>query len=279
MKPLQLLLVSLREDWRDSLLESLNGAGYNFKIKEVRNKKEALLACNQSRYDALVTSCCLPDGSSADLVGVLAYIMPCLMLRDGCIPSPSASPLPSSIQAAHLPPSAKKPGDWISLLEKTILQWESATATHIAKGYLNQRMLFDKAAVRCASELRFQSENSIDNVLGVMLEVLEVSRVYIREALPENSRSSRFVHEKSALGQMPALGPYRSVHEVLLSDSDGSRRYLGIEDTIAQRTWNRGEADLLSTVASLLNARPEHKTRPASGWFDNIIQGNSRFAV
>jgi len=277
MKPLQLLLVSFRENWRDSLLESLHSAGYVFKIKEVANKKEALQACNQSRYDALITSCCLPDGPSGDLVLVLGNTMPCLVIRDGCTPGSSAAKVPFPTQGAHLPPSAKQPQAWINLLEKTIRQWESAVATRINKGHWNQRMIFDKAAVRCASELHYKSENSIDNVLGVMLEVLEVSRVYIREALAENSRSSRFVHEKSALGQIPTLGPYKSVHEVLLSEANGSKRYLGIEDTITRRTWNQGEADLVSTVADLLSARPDEKIRPTSGWYTNILRSSPLF--
>lgn len=276
MKPLHLLLVSLRETWRDSLLDSLSSAGYIFKVKEVMNKKEALQACNHARYDALITSCCLPDGASADLVRVLGNAMPCLMLRDGCPPDSIGKAL-FPAQAAQIPPPAKQPQAWVKLLEKTIRQWESAATNRINQGRQNQHMLFNKAVVRCASELHYHSENSIDNVLGVMLDVLEVSRVYIREALPGKHHPSRLVHEISASGQMPALGPHRSVHEVLLSESNGSERYLGIEDTVMRRTWNRGEADLMSTVATLLNAAPEGMTRPASGWLNNILRGNTVF--
>jgi hypothetical protein len=160
------------------------------------------------------------------------------------------------------------------MLENTIHHWENRMTSRIDRDHRNKCILYHKAAGLCARELHYRPDNSVKNVLEIVLEVLEVSRVYIREVLPENYRPTRFIHEVSALGQMPALGPYCSVHEVLLSESNGSRRYLGIEDTLTRRTWNQQETDLVNTVATLLRATQEGKSRPASGWFNRILGGN-----
>ncbi|MPR35311.1 hypothetical protein [Salmonirosea aquatica] len=275
MKPLQLLLVSLRPDWCESLSKSLYSAGYAYKIKEVGNKKEALRACNQSKYDALITCCCLPDGSPTDLVQVLGNTMPCLVIRDGC-PAGTATDTPSfSTLEVQPPPATHQPRAWVGLVENTIRRWENAMAAQLDKQTGNQRKLYDKAANLCANELQNISNNTPENVLEIILEVLEVSRVYIRDTISENFRASPFVHEVTASGQMPDLGPYRSVYEVALSESDGSKRYLGVEDTITPRTWNKGEAELLSTVATLLKASHEHKTRSGTSWLHGLMGSNS----
>lgn len=278
MKPLHLLLVSFRDNWRDSLTDSLYSSGYVFKVKEVANKKEALKACNQARYDALITSCSLPDGSPNDLVLALGDTMPCLVLRDDCSLGASASAAPFATQLPQMPPPLHQPRAWIKLLEDTIRQWKDDMATRIDKNHRNQHILYHRAASLCAHELHYRPQNSIEKVLEIVLEVLEVSRVYIREALPENYRPSQFVQEVSASGQMPALGPHRSVHEVLVSESNGTRRYLGVEDTLRPRTWNQRETELVDTVATLLGATQEEKRRPASGWF-NALMGSSPFIM
>lgn len=74
--------------------------------------------------------------------------------------------------------------------------------------------------------------------------VLSVTRVYIWEALSENYRSSRFLHEISAAGQVPYLGPHRSVHEVFISQSNGCKRYLGVENTLTRHTGNPRETEI-----------------------------------
>lgn len=279
MKPLQLLLVCLRENWRESLTDSLYSAGYVFKVKVVANKKEALKACNQARYDALVTSCSLPDGSPNDLVLVLGHTMPCLILRDGCSPDTSTSATHFPTQLPQIPPPPRQPKAWIKMLEDTIRQWERVMATHIDKDYRNQHMLYNRAAGLCAHELHHRSENSIKNVLSIVLEVLGASRVYIREAFPESYHTSQLVQEAAAWGQIPALGPYRSVYEVLVSESNGAKRFLGVEDTLTPRTWNQRETELVNTVATLLRATHEEKFRPASGWFDGNPGSSPLFMV
>lgn len=278
MKPFHLLLVSLRENWRDSLTDSLHSSGYVFKIKEVADKKEAIRACSQARYDALVTSCSLPDGSPNDLVLVLGSAIPCLVLRDGCPPGTAISRAIFTTLLPQTPPPADQSTAWIEMLESTIRQWENAMATRIDQDHHSEHMLYHKAAKLCFDELHFSTENRIDNVLRIVIGVLNVSRVYIREALPENSRSSRFMHEISAAGQVPYLGPQRSVHEVFLSEYNGCKRYLGVEDTLTRRTWNPRETELVDTVATFLRTTREVRTHTAASWL-NGIPGGSRLVM
>ena len=263
MQPFHLLLVSLRPDWRDSLTDSLRSSGYVLKLKEVADKKEALKACNHARYDALVTSCSLPDGSPNDLVLVLGSAMPCLVLRDGCHPGPSVG---TATFANQLPPPVHQPDAWLAMLESTIRQWEGTLAARMDKDRHSEYLFFHKVAELCLSELHSASEKSIENVLRIVLGVLEVSRVYIREEPSDHHRSSRFTHEISASGQAAWFGPQGSVHEVLLSECNGHRRYLGVEDALRRRNWNPRETRLVDTVATLLKAPRQEKQHCASGW-------------
>lgn len=277
MKPFHLLLVCLRENWRDSLTDSLQSSGYVFRIKEVADKREALRACSQARYDALVTSCSLPDGSPNDLVLVLGNTIPCLVLRDGCHLGTSSSQAIFTNQLPQAPPPAHPSTAWVEMLEGTIRQWENAMVTRLDQDYQREHLLYHKAAKLCFDELHYSTENSIDNVLRIVMGVLNVSRVYIREAFTENYRSSRFVHELSAAGQVPYLGPHRSVHEVFLSESNGCKRYLGIEDTLTRRTWNPLETELVYTVATFLRTTREVRTHAASSWLNGVAAGSQLF--
>lgn len=163
------------------------------------------------------------------------------------------------------------------MLESTIREWENAMATRLDQDHQREHTLYRKAAKLCFDELHFSTENRLDNVLRIVMGVLNVSRVYIRETLSENYCSSRFTHEISAAGQVPYLGPYRSAYEVFLSECNGCKRYLGIEDTLTRRTWNPRETGLVDTVANLLRTAREGRTPVTSSWFNGISGGSRLF--
>ncbi len=253
MEPIKLLLVSFREEWRTNLLESLHFSGYYFEIEDVFNKKQALQACYASKYDIVITSHFLPDGSSDDLVKVLGSIIPCLVIKDeGHLkmePTDAENELNYIERCYH---TLRHPMAWITTLKQVMIKWEKSVAGKIAQGRKNQRQLFDKVAARCAHELYHSTENRIENALKVILEIMQVSRVYIRDTPSPINLASSYIHEISAPGQSLPMGPYHSVFEVPIIGLNGQRSYLGVEDTTNQRVWEKAETDLLKTIATLL---------------------------
>ncbi|TDB64031.1 hypothetical protein [Arundinibacter roseus] len=249
MESLQLLLVSIREEWQNCLIQTLQSSGYEVKIKVVSSKKQALLACYQSKFELLVTNESLADGACGDLVHVLGYSMPCLIVQEegtvaGHITEHSCS------HALSLP--AQQPDLWEGILKEVIRGWENRVATKIAQGEQNQRSLYHKVAARCASELYHSTENRIENALKVLLDIMELSRVYIREAASSTQASAAILHEIVAPGQKNLNTPFGSTYEVLIPRPNGERTYLGVEDSIKERNWQNAEIDLLKAVASLL---------------------------
>lgn len=253
MEPIKLLLVSFRDEWRKNLLESLQFAGYSYVINDVPNKKQALQACYGSKYDIIITSNLLPDGSSNDLVQVLGSIIPCLVIQDDCALKMIDTVIENElnyIERCYL--TLKQPIAWVSTLKQVMVKWEKSVARKIAQGRKNQRILFDKVAARCAIELHDSTENRVENVLKVVLDIMEVSRVYIRNNPNTSEFTSNYIHEISAPGQTHPMGPFRSVFEVPIIGINGQNCYLGVEDTTNHRVWEKAETDLLKTIASLL---------------------------
>lgn len=253
MEPLKLLLVSFREEWRSDLMKSLQNSGYVFEIMDVLNKKQALQACYQSKYDILLTSHYLPDGASGDLVQVLGSTIPCLVINDEINPKSDHLRTDQDLQIvekSYL--SMMQPKSWINTLKLVILKWEKSVVNKIAQGHINQRTLFDKVAARCAIELYNSSENRIENALKVILDIMEVSRIYVRNAPRQAKNSSVILHEISAPGEVPSSGLHRSVYEVPIYSKSGQLSFLGVEDTTNLRVWEKAETDLLKTIAALL---------------------------
>jgi hypothetical protein len=113
-------------------------------------------------------------------------------------------------------------------------------------------------AARCAAELCRNTEHRIEEVLRIILEILEVSRIYVCNSPGhKKSTSSLVTHEQFAPGHQHYPEPYHSVYEVPIWQSNGQGSYLGVEDTLHQREWDKAEQDLLKTVASLLRKNPE----------------------
>jgi hypothetical protein len=253
MEPLKLLLVSFREEWHNSLIQSLLASGYSFEVHHVSTKKQALFACYQSKYDILITNYQLPDGSSKDLVQVLGDTVACLVVSEDSTFFKIKAQLDQQYTEKSYR-SLRHPKAWISTLKQVLTKWEKSVASRIVQGCHNRRLLFHKVAARCAEELYHPTENRVENALKVILDILEVSRIYVRD-LPTGS--SMVAYEISAPGQQHSSGPFSSVYEVPIRQADGGVSYLGVEDTIKQRVWDKAEIDLLKTVASLLRQNPE----------------------
>lgn len=253
MEPLKLLLVCFRNEWKNNLLESLHQSGYYFEIVNVFTKKEAIQACYASKYDIVISSHILPDGSSDDLVQVLGSILPCLVIKDEpLLKTEPTEPQKELNYIERCYSTLRYPMAWVITLRQVIIKWEKSVAGKIAQGRKSQRILFDKVAARCARELYYSTENRIENALKVLLDIMEVSRVYIRDIPTHKNYCSTIVHQILAPGQNSSFGPYRSVYEVPILSSNGHSTFLGVEDTTNPREWEKAETDLLKTIASLL---------------------------
>ncbi len=256
MEPLKILLVALRENCQNSLTQSLLSSEYKFEVHQVSTKKQALFACYHSKYDILITNHQLPDGSYKDLVQVLGSTIACLVVSEkSSLITPKASPEQQYVEKSY--GSLMQTRDWIFTLKQVLAKWEKSVASSIVQGSRNRLLLFDKVAARCAEELYKSTENRIENALKVILDILEVSRIYVRDHPEHTANTSMVVHEISAPGQYHYPGPFSSICEVPIRQAGEEVSYLGVEDTIRQRIWDKAEIDLLKTVASLLRENPE----------------------
>ena len=244
MKTLHLLIVAVPGQVRDSLVRSLSQSNYPFEVTEASDKRQALAACSSLKFDLLITSPQLPDGSAEDMVKVLNSSIACLIL-DGGYP----------------------PKDWIKTLALTLDDWKSKVEGKTEQHLQYQRMRHSTALERCRQELKYFSEGAIYQVLKVALDVMEVSRVYIRETRVGQIGPPVVTHEVAAPGHLPLLGSRRSAYEVSVQRADGRVLHLGVEDVTHQRSWNQSETDLIQSVAQLLK---EHSGGSAS-------VGNARF--
>ncbi len=259
MEPLKLLLVSFPSAWSLSLSHSLQAAGYTFEFQHVPTKKQALLACCQSKYDILITSHRLPDGPSKDLVQALGSTVACLVISES---TPFVAPSHSALSYTEKSyQSLSQPTAWIYTLKQVLAKWEQSVSDKISQTCHDRRLLFDKVAARFASELYQATENRIENALKVILDILEVSRIYVRGISIHKKHPSLVVHEVSAPGQPQFPGPFNSSYEVSIRQANGEVSYLGVVDTLNQRVWDQAETDLLKTVASLLRKNPEEIRR------------------
>ncbi len=229
MKSLQLLLVSIPNTWRDTLTKSLQASGYPFDISEAEDKRDALRACSQYKFDLLIANHQLPDGSPKDLVNVLSGSMASLVLYRN-----------------HAPES------WIAILGQTLDDWKNHVQGKAQISLQNQQRRYATAIERCAHELQTLPTHAVDRTLRVVLDVMEVSRVYIRETPVDGISLPRVTHEVAAPGHLPILGSRRSAYEVSVQRADGRVLHLGVEDITHQRLWSQFEIDLIQTVAHLL---------------------------
>ena len=257
METLKLLLVGFQKNWHYGLAQALRTSDYTFEMHQVSTKKQALFACYQEKYDILITNYNLPDGSAEDLTQVLARTVACLVINESC-PLTSSPDLPYTEKASS---SLRSSDDWISTLNQVLAQWEKSLTHQLSMKAQNLRSLYTKVTLRCAQELYHTTENRVENALKIILDIMEVSRVYVREVTLHPKAPSRVVHELTMPGQLLYPGPFHSVCEVPIRRENAEISFLGVEDTLNQRVWEQTEMDLLKTVASLLRKNPEEIRR------------------
>ncbi len=229
METLHLLTVAVPSQVRESLTQSLTRTQYPFEIIEAADKRQALAACSHLKFDVLIVSPRLPEVPAEDLVKVLNGSVACLILDSGYPPT-----------------------DWVKTLALALDDWKGKVEGKTRQHLQYQQLRHATALERCVQELRYISEEAIDRVLKVALDVMEVSRVYIRETPLGQTGPPVVTHEVAAPGHLPLLGSQRSAYEVSVQRADGRVFHLGIEDVTHQRSWSQSETDLIQAVAQLL---------------------------
>lgn len=206
MDPLNLLIVAIRQDWQPLISESLTKAGYQFQTTKVGSKQEALEVCYQSKFDLVISNCTLPDGQVADLVSVLGRICPCLVMAEGRCPVTSDKAL--SLLATDFYITNSEQSSWLTAMENTVSQWKSNAEKNIKKIHQNSSSLHKKVLAICEEELSTESatenhtEHSIANVFNIILEALNLSRIYLytKKNLPDGNEIIVQQSEVSAPG-------------------------------------------------------------------------------
>jgi CheY-like chemotaxis protein len=206
MEPLNLLIVAIRKEWQPLIAESLFKAGYQFQAKKVDSKQQALEACNTSKFDLVISNCTLPDGQVADLVSVLGKLSPCLVMAEGHCPQTSEKAL--SLLATDFYITSSEQSSWLSAMETTLSKWKANAEQNLEQIYQNSNSLHKKVLAVCEEELSAenftekQADHSIANVFTIILEALDLSRIYLytRKALPDGEETIVRQSEISAPG-------------------------------------------------------------------------------
>ena len=206
MEPLNLLIVAIRQDWQPLISESLSRAGYQFQSQRVESKQQALEACHQSKFDLVISNCTLPDGQVADLVSVIGKISPCLVMAEGHCPQTSEKAL--SLLATDFYITSSEQSSWLSAMETTLSKWKSNAEQNIENIHKNSSSLHKKVLAICEEELSAetftekQADHSIANVFKIILDALDLSRIYLysRKALPDGEETIVRQKEVSAPG-------------------------------------------------------------------------------
>lgn len=183
MDSLNLLIVAIKQDWQPLISESLTNAGYRFQSTKVCSKQEALDACYQSKFDLIISNCTLPDGQVADLVSVLGKLSPCLVMAEGHCPATSEKAL--SLLATDFYITTSEQSSWLSAMEHTLSKWKSNAEQNIDKILQDSNSLHKKVLAICEEELSAENltakraTHSIANAFTIILEALDLSRIYL----------------------------------------------------------------------------------------------------
>ena len=182
MKPLNLLIVSIRNEWLGLLEDSLSYAGYQFQIKQVNSKQSAIKAFHESKYDLLISNCVLPDGKITDLANVLGSQLPCLVMTEGHCPVTAERVLAVTETNYYINCSNKL--GWIPALENTLAKWHKTAQQKIDQHNQSHDNLYKKVLIRCEELLAATGNNTtphetIDSVFELLLEVMDLSRIYL----------------------------------------------------------------------------------------------------
>jgi hypothetical protein len=192
MEPLQLLVVSLKGRSQFLIESSLEEAKYSFAITHADDKQSALQACEDRKFDILISNCKLPDGPVTDLVSVLGDLLPCLVMAEGKCPFTAESIL--FIPETNYYISCSEQISWLTHLENTMAIWENAAKQRIAVFDKDYDRLFELALSRCAEELSLEStQDSVLNTLELLRQVLDISRVYICRKYRSGSHGMQIV--------------------------------------------------------------------------------------
>jgi DNA-binding NarL/FixJ family response regulator len=206
MEPLNLLIVAIKIEWQHLVAESLEKAGYNYQIKYVPTKQSALQACHEAKFDMVISNCTLPDGQVADLVSVLGKLVPCLVMAEGQCPVTSEHAL--SLLASDFYITSTEQTSWLVAMENAISKWKANAQINLDKHLQDSSNLHKRILARCEEELSSpaltneQAEHSISNVFNLLLEVLELSRIYlcVKKPLPDGEQIIVQKNEVSAPG-------------------------------------------------------------------------------
>ena len=206
MEPLNLLVVAIRQDWQPLISESLSKAGYQFQASKVDTKQQALEAVHKAKFDLVISNCTLPDGDVADLVSVLGRLSPCLVMAEGHCPTTSEKAL--ALLATDFYITSSEQSSWLSAMETTLSKWKSNAEQNIEKIHQNSSSLHKKVLAICEEELSIQtfsnkqSDHSIANVFTIILEALDLSRIYLytKKSLPNGEETIVRESEISAPG-------------------------------------------------------------------------------
>ncbi|CAG4998512.1 hypothetical protein DYBT9275_02015 [Dyadobacter sp. CECT 9275] len=227
MEPLNLLIVAIRTEWKFLISDSLQKAGYTFTETHVSSKQEALEACNYSRYDLVISNCRLPDGDVADLVSVIGKLFPCLVMAEGKCPVNSEKAL--SLLATDFYITSSEQSSWISAVENALSQWKKNAQQNLREQRLKHSTLHKKVLTRVEEELSSEeeyehSDSKISSVLTLLLEVLDLSRIYLC------AKQSPSEGEPTLLGKTEIVAP--GVKKVTYKDASVSVPYFNRWNTI-----------------------------------------------
>ncbi len=232
MRPLKLLLVAVGRPSQKSLLHTLRSSGLPYRLTRAADKRAALLACARARFDMLICSQSLPDGSPAELQAVLKGKTAFLTID-----------------------TEPKYTAWHAMLAMALDRWQLDLNCQ-AKAIADQRTArFRRAEASCALALRSGFSHSVDQVLQVLLEALEASRIYLRESPTLGYCPPATLFNADSPGHFVDAMEAHRAHEVPFRRPDGRLMYLGVEDTTRLRTWQASEMALLGNVAQLLKDR------------------------
>lgn len=205
MEPLNLLIVAIRESWQPLISDSLTQAGYQFTVQKAESKQQALAACSLTKFDLVISNCTLPDGQVADLLLVLGRLSPCLVMSEGHCPVSSERAL--SLLATDFYITSSEQSSWLSAMETTLSQWKSKAQENIESFQHNSTLLHKKVLAVFEEELstdpatETQANHSISNAFKIILEALDLSRIYLytRKSLPNGEETIVQENEVSAI--------------------------------------------------------------------------------
>lgn len=193
MTLINLLVVSIREDWRPLIVDSLGESGYESTIEYADNKQSAIKLCHEHRFDLLICGCSLPDGTVADLANVLGSRVPCLVMSEGQCPMGNGRAL--SLLATNFYITHADKNTWLAVMKTTMLEWESRTRERI-RDFENENSNLYASALRAVKRELVESPftsgkpdvGRMEELCLYLTEVLDVSQASFYRRIDENDR-------------------------------------------------------------------------------------------